>query len=78
MSDPANYRSREELDYHKKESDPIALLKTSIAESAVASIEELKIIENAVKNDIKNASEFALRSSPPKDEVLYHNIVADS
>ena len=78
MSDPANYRSREELDYHKKESDPIALLKTSIAESAVASIEELKIIDNAVKNDIKNASEFALRSSPPKDEVLYHNIVADS
>ncbi len=74
MSDPAKYRTREEVDKVKNERDPIdnvrdRLLKAGVDEG------ELKAIDREIKDRIAGAAEFAQQSPEPDPAELYTDIL---
>jgi pyruvate dehydrogenase E1 component alpha subunit len=73
MSDPATYRSKEELNC-KKEQDPIDGLKNNILEHKIANEEDFKSIENKIKAQINDVVEFAKNSPEPAESELLTEI----
>ncbi len=67
MSDPAKYRSKEELEKYKTERDPIEKLRAEIVARFKVKEEEFKKIETKIKDQIKEVEDFA-KSSPEPDE----------
>ena len=65
MSDPAKYRTREEVQKVCSEKDPIDHVKDLLIEGKHATAEELKEIDKAVKVRISQAAEFASDSPEP-------------
>jgi len=73
MSDPMNYRTKEELD-SKKNEDPILRLKAYIIENKLASIKTLDQIDDEVKEVVLQSVKFADESPSPDLETIYENI----
>lgn len=69
MSDPAKYRTKEEVENMKSNRDPIANLRVKILEEAGIKEDELKAIEKEIKQIISEAADFAQQSPelPPED-----------
>jgi len=67
MSDPAKYRSKEELEKYKTERDPIEKLRAEIVARFKVPEAEFKKIETKIKDQIKEVEDFA-RNSPEPDE----------
>ncbi len=76
MSDPATYRTKEELNQMKNQ-DPIASLKKEILDSKKASEEDLKKIEGDIKAQVKEIAEFAQNSPEPDESELMSEIYAE-
>ena len=74
MSDPAKYRTKDEVEEYKKGRDPLLMMKEFIIKDKVASEEELKIIDKEVKEIVKESAEFAQSSSEPRKEELYTDV----
>ncbi len=68
MSDPANYRTKDEVELQKG-NDPIIKLKAMMMEEHNVKEEDLKAIDKEIKARIKVAAEFAQESPelPPED-----------
>jgi len=64
MSDPAKYRTKEELEAYKKR-DPIEQVKDAILKNKIASEEDLNKVNKRVKMLIDEAVKFAEESSYP-------------
>ncbi len=75
MSDPAKYRTKEELNSYK-DRDPIADVLSTIQENNFASEEELKAIEEKVKEIVAEAEKFAEEGDFPSDEDIYDGVYA--
>ncbi|MDP3939824.1 MAG: pyruvate dehydrogenase (acetyl-transferring) E1 component subunit alpha [Deltaproteobacteria bacterium] len=73
ISDPAKYRSKEELEFWKKR-DPILTLAERIYTLGMADEAQLKEMELEVRREIDEAVEFA-RNSPLPDEKTLHDYV---
>ena len=73
MSDPATYRSKEELNC-KKEQDPIDSLKNNVLEHKIAKEDDFKSIENNIKAQINDIVEFAKNSPEPAESELLTEI----
>lgn len=70
MSDPAKYRSKEEVEDYKEHHDPIEGLKTRMIKDKYASEDSLKEIDKEIKAIIAEAADFAQKSPlPPKSEL---------
>ncbi len=76
MSDPAKYRSRDEVDQVRDTSDPIELCKKRILEGKHASEEELKAMDKEIKAVVKEAADFSLASPDPDPSELYTDVLA--
>jgi pyruvate dehydrogenase E1 component alpha subunit len=76
MSDPAKYRSKEEVENYK-EKDPVADVKEKIYKLKYASEEQIKHIENKVKEIIKDTTEFAENSPFPDESELYTDVYCE-
>lgn len=76
MSDPAKYRSREEVDEVREQRDPIDHLKAIILEHGLETDETLKEIDVEVRAIVTEAAEFAQNDALPKDSELYTDIYA--
>ena len=74
MSDPAKYRSKEEVQKMRSEKDPIETLKQTILGGGHAGEGELKDIDKAVKADVTVAAEFAQNSPEPDASELYTDV----
>ncbi|MEQ8705343.1 MAG: pyruvate dehydrogenase (acetyl-transferring) E1 component subunit alpha [Phaeodactylibacter sp.] len=70
VSDPAKYRTKEEVQGYK-DRDPIKITEQTILENKIATEEELKEIENAIKEEIKAAVTFAEESDFPDPSELF-------
>jgi pyruvate dehydrogenase E1 component alpha subunit len=66
MSDPAKYRTREEVDEVRKTRDPIDHFRERLEREGVADEATLKAIDNEVKKIVAEAAEFA-RTTPEPD-----------
>jgi len=74
MSDPAKYRSKEEVSEYKDNRDPIEKLSHHLLTTKIATPEELKEIEKRCKDKVAKASDFAMNSPEPPMSELYTNI----
>ena len=77
MSDPAKYRTREEVDEVKKTRDPIDHLREKM-EKAGISADELKAIDAEAKKIVTDAAEFARTSPEPDPAELYTDVYAEA
>jgi len=73
MSDPAKYRTREELESYKQQ-DPILTLKNDLMEEGMLSDEEFTRLDKKVKKAVKEAVEFAEESPEPELSSLYQDV----
>ncbi|MEW6534170.1 MAG: pyruvate dehydrogenase (acetyl-transferring) E1 component subunit alpha [Candidatus Auribacterota bacterium] len=75
MSDPAKYRTEEELSEYKKQ-DPILILKNRLLDAGLLSEDEYKEMDNECKTISKQSVAFAEQSEEPPIESLYEDIYA--
>jgi len=75
MSDPAKYRSKEEVNKKRAESDPIERVREILLAEKVYDEGELKEIDREVKAVVAQAVEFAQESPEPHPDELYTDIV---
>ena len=73
MSDPAKYRTRDEVDQIRKNSDPIDNIKEILLNSGIKD-EELKAVDTEVKLTINEAAKFAQESPEPSIDELFKDI----
>ena len=73
MSDPAKYRTKEELDNYK-ETDPIEIVKSEILKKKFATEKDIEKINKETLEEIKNSADFATNSPFPKDSELYTDV----
>ncbi|GGD03750.1 pyruvate dehydrogenase (acetyl-transferring) E1 component subunit alpha [Aquisalinus flavus] len=76
MSDPAKYRTRDEVDDIRTNSDPIKKCENYIMSGKHASEDELKEIDKAIKQVVKEAADFSLESPEPDPKELFTDILA--
>ena len=74
MSDPAKYRTREEVDKVRNASDPIDMVRTRLLEKKFATEDTLKKIDASVRDIINQAAEFATHDPEPDVSELYTDI----
>ena len=73
MSDPAKYRSREELEERKKD-DPLAVTRAQL-EAAGAEVARFDEIEEAVERELAAAVEFAHDSPPALEQTMLDTVL---
>jgi pyruvate dehydrogenase E1 component subunit alpha len=78
MSDPAKYRSKDELNRMRQEHDPIDQMKRTLIEAGVADEARLKEVDRRVKETITAASEYAQESPEPAPEELYADVYVEA
>jgi pyruvate dehydrogenase E1 component alpha subunit len=76
MSDPAKYRTREEVQKMKEERDPIEQVRSMLLTGNHATEEDLKAIDREIKEIVNEAAEFSKESPEPAMEELWTDIVA--
>ena len=78
MSDPAKYRTKEEVDKMRTERDPIASLKERLVESEGMDEDSLKAIDREVRAVVAEAAEFAQNSPEPDAAELYTDVLVEA
>ncbi len=78
MSDPAKYRSKEEVSKVRQETDPIDTLRERILAVGAADEALLKEIDREVKATVTAAAEFAQQSPEPDPAELYTDILLEA
>jgi pyruvate dehydrogenase E1 component alpha subunit len=77
MSDPAKYRSREEVQAVRDKSDPIEAVKRELAAVGVEEA-ELKKIDGEIKRIVAESADFAEQSPEPEAGELYTDILVET
>ncbi|MGP1275083.1 MAG: pyruvate dehydrogenase (acetyl-transferring) E1 component subunit alpha [Caulobacterales bacterium] len=78
MSDPAKYRTRDEVNEYREHKDPIDLAKKRILDGKFATEEQLKEIEKEIKKIVAESAEFAQSSPEPDPSELYTDVLIES
>jgi pyruvate dehydrogenase E1 component alpha subunit len=73
MSDPAKYRTKEELEDYRNQ-DPIESVRQTILENKFATEEELQAIDDKIKAQVLESVEFAESSPYPEPSELFTDI----
>ena len=75
MSDPAKYRTKEELEHVREERDPIERLRAVLTKAYSVKEEDFKPIEERVKQTCLDAVEFSKTSPEPDSSELWTNVL---
>ena len=75
MSDPAKYRSKDEVQKMRTEHDPIEQVKTRLIDKKWASEDDLKKIDKEVRDIVADAADFAQNDPEPAVTELYTDIM---
>ncbi|MGH1577196.1 pyruvate dehydrogenase (acetyl-transferring) E1 component subunit alpha [Planktotalea sp.] len=78
MSDPAKYRTREEVQKMRDERDPIEQVRETLLTGKHASEDDLKAIDKEIKKVVNASAEFAKESPLPDVSQLWTDIYAES
>jgi pyruvate dehydrogenase E1 component alpha subunit len=74
MSDPAKYRSKEEVEEYKQKHDPIERLKKEIETRYKVKEDDFKVLDTKIKAIVKEVEDFAKNSPEPSEDELYTDI----
>ena len=75
MSDPAKYRSKEEVEGYKEHHDPIDGLKARLLRDGVLTEDLMKTLEKEVKDIVGVAAQFAQDSPEPPESELWTDVL---
>jgi pyruvate dehydrogenase E1 component alpha subunit len=75
MSDPAKYRSKEEVERMREEHDPIEQVRARLLAAGIGE-DELKKIDAAVRKIVAEAAEYATTDREPDPSELYTDVLA--
>jgi pyruvate dehydrogenase E1 component alpha subunit len=75
MSDPAKYRTKDEVTRMREEHDPIEQVRRRLLESWKISEDELKVIDGKVREIVNESAEFATHDPEPDPSELYTDIL---
>ena len=78
MSDPAKYRTREEVDEVRKTRDPIDHLRDNLERRGFADEGALKAIDAEVKKTVSEAADFARTAPEPDPKELYTDVYVEA
>ncbi|NDR58059.1 pyruvate dehydrogenase (acetyl-transferring) E1 component subunit alpha [Aliiruegeria sabulilitoris] len=78
MSDPAKYRTREEVQKMRDERDPIESVRQLLLTGKHATEEELKAVDKEIKDIVNESAEFSKQSPEPALEELWTDIYAEA
>ncbi len=73
MSDPAKYRTKDELDKFKAQ-DPIELLKSAMKDAGMITDEDYQNLDKQIKQTVQEAVDFAENSDEPAIETIYEDV----
>jgi pyruvate dehydrogenase E1 component alpha subunit len=76
MSDPAKYRSREEVQAMRDKSDPIEGVKKYLLEAGVSE-DDIKLIDQDIRKVVAEAADFAETSPEPELAELYTDVLVE-
>ncbi len=77
MSDPAKYRSRDEVTKTRSERDPIDMVKNRLIAEKWIDEDGLKAIDKEIKAVVADSAEFAQTSPEPDPSELYTDVLLD-
>jgi pyruvate dehydrogenase E1 component alpha subunit len=77
MSDPAKYRSKEEVEEYKQR-DPLENVRETILKNKYATEEDLKLIEDKIKEIVNESVTFAEESDFPHPSEAYTDVYAEA
>ena len=77
MSDPAKYRSRDEVQAVRDKSDPIEHVKKLLTEGHGAKEEDFKAIEQRIRKQVAEAADFAESTPEPDPAELYTDVLVE-
>lgn len=75
MSDPAKYRSKDEVSTMRSERDPIEQVRKRLLEGGHATEDELKELEKEIRAIVTKAADFATNEPEPDASELYTDVV---
>ena len=75
MSDPAKYRTKDELESYK-EQDPIVILQKKLQENDIMTADDMDSLDKKAKRVCEKSVEFAEQSEEPAPEELYQHVYA--
>ena len=78
MSDPAKYRSRDEVTKTRSERDPIDMAKARLLDEKWVTEDELKAIDKEIKAIVVDSAEFAQTSPEPDPSELYTDVLLEA
>ncbi len=78
MSDPAKYRTREEVQKVREERDAIDHVRALLLQGKHASEDDLKAIDKEIKATVNEAADFSRESPEPELAELWTDIYADA
>jgi pyruvate dehydrogenase E1 component alpha subunit len=78
MSDPAKYRTREEVESMREQHDPIDAVKKRLIDAGHADEEALKAIDRDVRAVVAEAAQFAQDSPEPDVSELLTDVLIDA
>ena len=78
MSDPAKYRTRDEVNEVREKSDPIEYCKTLLLDAGWADEAELKERDKKIKAVVADAAEFSQTSPEPDEAELWTDVLIEA
>jgi len=78
MSDPAKYRTRDEVQKTRSERDPIDMAKARLIDEGWITEDELKAMDKEIKAIVADAAEFAQTSPEPDPSELYTDVLLEA
>jgi pyruvate dehydrogenase E1 component alpha subunit len=78
MSDPAKYRSKEEVQKMREEHDPIEQVKARILKNKYATEDELKKIDTEIRDVVTASADFASNDPQPDASELWTDIYLEA
>ena len=78
MSDPAKYRTREEVAKMREEHDPIDGLRKLVLDGGYADEDAIKAVDKEIRAIVNDAAKFAQESPEPDVSELYTDILAEA
>jgi pyruvate dehydrogenase E1 component alpha subunit len=78
MSDPAKYRTKEEVEEYRRHHDPIEQLRQLMLEHDMASEDEIKAIDREIREIVNDAARYAQDSPEPEPDELWTDVYVES
>jgi pyruvate dehydrogenase E1 component alpha subunit len=78
MSDPAKYRTREEVQKMRETSDCIETARKTLLDDLAVTEADLKVIDDEVKAIVQDSADFAQESPEPPESELMTDILVEA